>query len=80
MHPLDLAIIVGYLVLIVFVGLRLAKGVHDAKDFFLAGRSLAWYVIGLSIIGTNVSAEGYVGASGSAYSVGIAQALEKPCR
>ena len=74
MHPLDLAIIVGYLVLIVFVGLRLAKGVHDAKDFFLAGRSLAWYVIGLSIIGTNVSAEGYVGAAGSAYSVGIAQA------
>ena len=74
MHTLDLAIVVGYLFLVVFVGVRFARRVHDAKDFFLAGRSLTWMVIGLSIIGTNVSAEGYVGASGSAYQVGIAQA------
>ena len=46
----------------------------DAKDYFLAGRSLAWWVIGLSIIGTNVSAEGYIGGSGSSYRLGIAQA------
>ena len=52
----------------------LARRVNDAKDYFLAGRSLAWWVIGLSIIGTNVSAEGYVGASGSSYQLGIAQA------
>ncbi len=52
----------------------LARRVKDAKDYFLAGRSLAWWVIGLSIIGTNVSAEGYVGASGSSYQLGIAQA------
>lgn len=52
----------------------LARRVNDAEDYFLAGRSLAWWVIGLSIIGTNVSAEGYVGASGSSYQLGIAQA------
>ena len=52
----------------------MARRVNDAKDYFLAGRSLAWWVIGLSIIGTNVSAEGYVGASGSSYQLGIAQA------
>ena len=74
MHYLDLAIIVGYLVLIIFVGLRLSGKVKDAKDFFLAGRSLAWWVIGLSIIGTNIGADSYVGASGNAYVVGIAQA------
>lgn len=73
-HPLDLAIIVAYLGVITWVGLKVSKGVRDDHDFFLAGRSLAWYVIGLSIIGTNVSAEGYVGASGGAYKVGIAQA------
>ncbi len=73
-HPLDLAIIVAYLGVITFVGLRVSRSVHDARDFFLAGRSLAWYVVGLSIIGTNISAEGYVGASGSAYKVGVAQA------
>ncbi len=56
------------------MGVVLARRVNDAKDYFLAGRSLAWWVIGLSIIGTNVSAEGYVGASGSSYQLGIAQA------
>ncbi|MCP5178467.1 MAG: sodium/solute symporter [Pseudomonadales bacterium] len=73
-HPLDLTVIVAYLALIVWVGLRVSRRVHDAQDYFLAGRSLTWFVIGLSIIGTNVSAEGYVGASGNAYKVGIAQA------
>ncbi len=74
MHPLDLGIIVAYLGLIVFVGLRLSGKVKDAHDFFLAGRSLAWWVIGLSIIGTNIGADSYVGAAGNAYNVGIAQA------
>ncbi len=74
MHPLDFGIIVAYLALIVFVGLRLSGKVKTAKDFFLAGRSLSWYVIGLSIIGTNIGADSYVGAAGNAYKVGIAQA------
>jgi len=74
LHPFDLTIILGYLVLIVFVGLRLSGKVKDARDFFLAGRSLAWWVIGLSIIGTNIGADNYVGAAGNAYNVGIAQA------
>ena len=46
----------------------------DSKDYFLAGRSLTWWVIGLSIIGTNIGTNSYIGASGNAYSVGIAQA------
>lgn len=74
MHPLDLAIIIGYLALITFVGLRLAGRVKSAHDFFLAGRSLSWWVIGLSIIGTNIGANSYVGAAGNAFSIGIAQA------
>ncbi len=74
MHWLDLIIILGYLAAIVAMGLVLSRRVHDARDYFLAGRSLTWWIIGLSIIGTNVSAEGYVGAAGGAYQVGIAQA------
>lgn len=74
MHPADLAIIVAYLAAILFMGFRLSQRVHDARDYFLAGRSLTWVVIGLSIIGTNVSANGYVGASGGAYNSGISQA------
>lgn len=73
-HVLDLGIIVIYLLLITAVGLSLSRRIHDARDFFLAGRSLGWGIIGLSIIGTNVSAQSYVGAAGGAYSYGIAQA------
>ena len=74
MHPIDLAVVVAYVALITFVGIRFSQRVKTAKDFFLAGRSLTWWVIGLSIIGTNVDTNGYIGASGNAYSIGIAQA------
>lgn len=74
LHPLDLGIIVLYLVVITTVGLLISRRVHSAKDFFLAGRSLTWWVIGLSIIGTNIGSNDYVGASGGAWRVGIAQA------
>ena len=74
MHSIDLVIILAYLVTIVGVGLSVSRKVENAKDYFLAGRSLTFWIIGLSIIGTNVSADGYVGASGGAYNIGIAQA------
>ncbi len=74
MHFLDLIIIVGYLILITYVGVRVGGRVKSAHDFFLAGRSLTWWVIGLSIIGTNIGANSYVGAAGNAFNVGIAQA------
>ena len=74
MHPLDLAIIIGYLILVVGMGFHLSRRVKDSRDYFLAGRSLTWWVIGLSIIGTNIGTNSYIGASGNAYSIGIAQA------
>jgi solute:Na+ symporter, SSS family len=74
MHPIDLTLVIAYLLIIIVMGFRFGGRVHDARDYFLAGRSLTWVIIGLSIIGTNVSANGYVGASGGAYQFGIAQA------
>ncbi|MDP6025814.1 MAG: hypothetical protein QF715_08525 [Pseudomonadales bacterium] len=49
MNPIDLVIIVVYLIVITTVGLTISRRVHSARDFFLAGRSLTWWVIGLSI-------------------------------
>jgi SSS family solute:Na+ symporter len=67
-------VVLAYAALITFVGIRISQQIKTAKDYFLAGRSLTWWVIGLSIIGTNVDTNGYIGASGNAYSIGIAQA------
>jgi len=37
------------------------------EDYFLAGRSLTWWLIGISLIASNISTEHFVGVAGSAY-------------
>lgn len=76
---IDLVIFVVYCSLILFVGLfvsRVKKGeaARDTSDYFLAGRGLAWWAIGASIIASNISAEQFVGMSGSGYAIGLAMA------
>lgn len=49
MHPLDLTIIVAYLILMAAVGWWVAKKAsRSAESYFLAGRSLPWWVIGVA--------------------------------
>ena len=74
----DLIIFFVYCFLILFVGLfvsRKSKGEQqDASGYFLAGRGLTWWAIGASIIASNISAEQFVGMSGSGYAIGLAMA------
>jgi solute:Na+ symporter, SSS family len=44
----------------------------DAKDFFLAEGSLTWWAIGASLIASNISAEHFIGMSGSGFALGLA--------
>ncbi len=49
LHALDIAIIIGYLVVILLTGWLLSKRASKNLDhYFLGGRSLPWYIIGLS--------------------------------
>ncbi|WKK67009.1 sodium/sugar symporter [Lutimonas zeaxanthinifaciens] len=73
---LDYAIFVCYAILILGVGLwvsRDKKG-HEknAEDYFLAGKSLPWWAIGASLIAANISAEQFIGMSGSGFALGLA--------
>ncbi|MCA0931253.1 sodium/sugar symporter [Lutimonas saemankumensis] len=73
---LDYAIFVCYALLILGVGLwvsRDKKG-HEknAEDYFLAGKSLPWWAIGASLIAANISAEQFIGMSGSGFALGLA--------
>ncbi len=45
---------------------------HDAKAFFLAEGSLTWWAIGASLIASNISAEQFIGMSGSGFKMGLA--------
>ncbi len=73
-HWIDIALIIGYLTGITIFGFYYKSHIKTAKDYFLANRSLPWWVIGLSIIGTNIGSNDYIGAAGNAYSIGVAQA------
>lgn len=63
---LDILVFVLFLVAVVFVGLYKSRGEGDSEDYFLAGRGLTWWLIGISLIAANISTEQFVGMSGSA--------------
>ncbi|MEQ9148502.1 MAG: sodium/sugar symporter [Cytophagales bacterium] len=72
---LDIIVFAAYGLLIITIGLwvsRDKKG-HDksAEDYFLAGKSLPWWAIGASLIAANISAEQFIGMSGSGFAVGL---------
>lgn len=51
---------------------RKKKALTDTKDFFLAEGSLTWWAIGASLIASNISAEQFIGMSGSGFKMGLA--------
>ena len=63
-QPLDIAAFFGFLALVVGVSLYASRGRHGAADYFLAGRSLPWWLIGFSLIASNISTEHFVGMAG----------------
>ena len=77
-RTIDLVIVLIYLFVLVFLGLflgRTKKGTEkSASDYFLAGNSLTWWAVGASLIAANISAEQFIGMSGTSYADGIATA------
>ncbi|MBT4482421.1 MAG: sodium:solute symporter, partial [Candidatus Latescibacteria bacterium] len=74
-HPIDLIVIVVYLIGIVTIGcwagLRRQRAT-GGKGYFLAGRSLSWSVIGLSLFSTNISTIHLVSLAQEGYVNGLA--------
>ena len=72
----DIVVFSSYCLLILFIGLyvsREKKGKEkSAEDYFLAGKSLPWWAIGASLIAANISAEQFIGMSGSGFALGLA--------
>ena len=69
----DIVIFVAFVVTVVTVGLYQSRSEKGSEDYFLAGRDLKWWLIGFSLIASNISTEQFVGMSGNAAShVGLA--------
>jgi len=72
LSAVDLVVFGGYFVVLIAMGLwvgRKARG--TSEEYFLAGRTLPWYVVGTSFIASNISTEHFIGMVGAAYTYGI---------
>ena len=74
----DYLVFAAYIVILVGMGIFLSRGKKgeekSSTDYFLAGNTLTWWAVGASLIAANISAEQFIGMSGSAYVSGIAMA------
>ncbi|HPG41975.1 MAG TPA: sodium:solute symporter [bacterium] len=72
--PVDIVVIIVYLVGIValgiWAGLRKKQG-HGANDYFLAGKSLGWPMIGMALFATNISCVHLVSLAQAGYDTGL---------
>ena len=75
-ETLDYFVFAMYAIIILSVGLwvsRSKKGkTKSTEDYFLASKSLPWWAIGASLIAANISAEQFIGMSGSGFAGGLA--------
>ena len=73
---IDFVILVIYLIVLVSLGLFLSRNKDgkekSANDYFLAGNTLTWWAVGASLIAANISAEQFIGMSGTGFRDGIA--------
>ncbi|MBQ8520154.1 MAG: sodium/solute symporter [Bacteroides sp.] len=75
-ETIDFIIFGIYIVVLVGLGLFLSRDKDgkekSANDYFLAGNTLTWWAVGASLIAANISAEQFIGMSGTGYADGIA--------
>jgi Na+/proline symporter len=71
MHWIDWTIVAVYLVWIVWDGLRLTKKSQELEGYFLGGRSLPWWAVGLSVMATQLSAITMIGTTGQGFNDGM---------
>ncbi len=71
----DMVVFVGFMATVMGVSLYAGRKERTSEDYFLAGRKLTWYLIGFSLIASNISTEHFVGMAGTAFGdVGMAVA------
>lgn len=72
---IDILVFVLYGIIVIGIGLwvsREKKGkTKNATDYFLASKALPWWAVGASLIAANISAEQFIGMSGSGFKIGL---------
>jgi SSS family solute:Na+ symporter len=71
MRPLDWVVMFAWLTFIVSYGLYRGRGSTTVNKFLLAGKSMPWYAMGLSIMATQASAITFISTTGQSYTDGM---------
>src|SRR5216683_1361893 len=66
-HPLDLAIVIAYLLGVTALGMRFRRGQRNATDYFLGGRTAPWWALAFSIVATETSTLTIIGTPAISY-------------
>ncbi|MHC4122949.1 MAG: sodium:solute symporter family transporter [Planctomycetota bacterium] len=75
---LDYFAFIAYFVVLCLIGFWFGRKEKTApEDYFLAGRTLPWYVVGSSFIASNISTEHFIGMIGAAFVYGICVAMSE---
>jgi SSS family solute:Na+ symporter len=72
LQTLDYIAVVGYLAITALIVYWSSRKQDDTEDFFLGGRSMPWFAVGLSIMATLLSTNTYLGAPGEMIKYGPA--------
>ncbi len=71
MRPLDWLVMFAWLAFIVSYGLYRGRGSSTVNKFLLAGKTMPWYAMGLSIMATQASAITFISTTGQSYTDGM---------
>ncbi len=71
---IDYFIVIAYLGGVLVLGFYFRRFVHSSRDYFLGGRMMPFWAIGMSLVVSDIGAVDFVGTAGQAYRYGIAVA------
>jgi SSS family solute:Na+ symporter len=74
LSALDYSVIMTYLVVTIVLGYLVGRRVKTGTDFFLAGRQLPWWAVGMSLVATDIGGTDIIGVGEAAYKHGLAVA------
>ena len=67
MAPIDWIVVAAYLVVVAWLGTRLARRQTSTEAYFIGGRAIPWWAVGCSFFGTSISTATFIALPGQAY-------------
>ena len=75
LHSVDYGIVLVYLAAVIGAGIYFSREQHESDDFFVAGRSMPWFAVGLSLVASLMSTLTYLAAPGELLQHGLALSI-----